>query len=133
MNSITAARRPRIVRLLGVLLSFLGTMNASSAPARPPPVRRVILFMIDGMHCQATDHVAMPALGRLIPQGTYVPESWMIMPHHPTVGDYGRLHTTSFPNPVLMAGTMFLRPEIRYIQEAVNATGRTAFFVNSLA
>ena len=89
--------------------------------------------MIDGLHAQALEHVAMPVLSSLIPQGTYVPESWMIMPHHPTVGEYGRLHTTSFPNPVLMAGTVFLRSDSRFIQEVVNPTGRTAFFVNSLA
>ena len=134
MNSTPVARPRRIFRLLWVFLSFLAAMNPSPAQeASRPPVRRVILFMVDGLHCQALDHVALPVLRSLIPQGTYVPESWMIMPHHPTVGDYGRLHTTSFPNPVLMAGTVFLRLDNRFIQEAINPAGRTAFFVNSLA
>lgn len=133
MNASTVAMRRRIFRLLGVVIASVVTMPSSSAQTTPPPVRRVILFMIDGLHCQAPDHVAMPVFSSLIPQGTYAPESWMIMPHHPTVGEYGRLHTTSFPNPVLMAGTIFLRPDNRFIQEAINPAGRTAFFVNSLA
>lgn len=133
MNASNNRTHRRLRRLLLVPISFLGIMNLSAAQPSHPAVRRVILFMIDGLHCQALDHVAMPVLGGLIPQGAYVPESWMIMPHHPTVGEYGRLHTTSFPNPVLMEGTVFLRPDCRFIQEAINPTGRTGFFVNSLA
>jgi hypothetical protein len=131
--SVSVAMHRRILQLLLVALSSLVAMSPCFAQTNPPPVRRVILFMIDGLHCKAPDHVAMPVLSGLIPLGTYVPESWMIMPHHPTVGEYGRLHTTSFPNPVLMAGTVFLRSDNRFIQEAINPTGRTAFFVNSLA
>jgi hypothetical protein len=133
MNLSTIAMRRRMSRLLLVVIASLATMSLSSAQTRRPPVRRVVLFMVDGLHWQASAHVAMPVLGGLIPEGTYAPESWMIMPHHPTVGEYGRLHTTSFPNPVLMTGTIFLRPENRFIQEAINPSGRTAFFVNSLA
>jgi hypothetical protein len=57
----------------------------------------------------------------------------MIMSHHPTVGEYGRQHTTSFSNPVLMSGNLFVHGESRFVQEVINPLGRTAFFVNSLA
>lgn len=132
MNASNDTGHQRIRRLVWVLLSFLGIMNSSFAQIRPP-AQRVILFMIDGLHCKALDHVAMPVFNSLIPQGTYAPESWMVLPHHPTVGEYGRLHTTSFPNPVLMEGTVFVRPDCRFVQEAVNPVGRTGFFVNSSA
>ncbi|HVU26297.1 MAG TPA: sulfatase-like hydrolase/transferase [Verrucomicrobiae bacterium] len=106
-------------------------MNLEPSSRRATAPKRVILFMIDGLHVKSPDCVEMPALRRLIPQGTYAPNSWMIMPHHPTVGEYGRLHTTSFPNPVLMSGNVFLRADSCFIQEVSSAIGKTAFLVNS--
>lgn len=95
--------------------------------------KRVILFLIDGLHFKALGHLEMPVFRGLIPQGTYAPESWMILPHHPTVGSYSQFHTTSYPNPVLMSGNLFLSADNRFVQEAVNQVGRSGFFVNARA
>jgi arylsulfatase A-like enzyme len=57
----------------------------------------------------------------------------MILPHHPTVGEYGQLHSSSFPNPVLQAGTLFLGPQTRMLQEQFAAGDNSLFIANTKA
>ena len=80
---------------------------------------RVVLFMIDGLHWQAPEILNMPVLNALIKQGTYVQKSYMIIPHHPTIGDYSKFNSCSFPNPVLHEGTIFIKPENKFLQEVI--------------
>jgi len=95
-------------------------------------LNRAIVFLIDGLHWQAPEKLHMPVLNKLIGQGTYINKSWMIVPHHPTVGDYGKLHTSSFPNPVLQEGNLFINPKNRMLQEMFGEKP-TAFITNTLA
>lgn len=108
------------------LISFLG-MVVSTFAQTP---RRVILFMIDGLHHEAPRKLNMPVLNSLRTEGTFIARSYMIVPHHPTIGEYSRYNSCSFPNPMLHAGSVFVRPENRYIQE-VFAGQQTAFVVNT--
>lgn len=94
---------------------------------------RVIVFLIDGLHWKAPEKLNMPVLNGLISQGTYINQSYMIAPHHPTVGEYGRIHTSSFPNPVLQEGTLFIKSGNKMLQEAFPATDVTAFVTNTRA
>ena len=89
--------------------------------------------MIDGMHWQAPEKLNMPVLNSLIKEGTYVRKSCMIIPHHPTVGDYSLSNSCSFPNPMLHEGTIFLSPENKMIQEMISPKHQTAFVVNTTA
>jgi membrane-anchored protein YejM (alkaline phosphatase superfamily) len=57
----------------------------------------------------------------------------MIIPHHPTVGDYSKFNSCSFPNPMLHEGTIFLKPENKMIQEMISPKYQTAFVVNTTA
>ncbi|MDJ0591686.1 MAG: hypothetical protein QNJ72_17100 [Pleurocapsa sp. MO_226.B13] len=41
----------------------------------------------------------------------------MTFPWHPTTGAYGEMHTTSLPNPITMAGNLFLRPNQKMLQD----------------
>lgn len=107
------------------------SVNLSSLWAKD--AERVILFMIDGLHWQAPMKLNMPTLNTLIKEGTYVRKSYMIIPHHPTVGDYSQYNSCSFPNPMLHEGTIFLRPENRMIQEMISPQYQTAFVVNTTA
>ncbi|HQB28336.1 MAG TPA: hypothetical protein PLO29_05250, partial [Paludibacter sp.] len=94
---------------------------------------KVILFMIDGMHYEAPQKLNMPVLNSLIKEGTYVQKSYMIIPHHPTVGDYSKFNSCSFPNPMLHEGTIFIRPGNKMIQEMISPKHQTAFVVNTTA
>lgn len=94
---------------------------------------RVIVFCIDGMHWKAPGKLNMPVFNQLITEGTYIPRSYMIIPHHPTVGEYGQLHSSSFPNPVLQEGTLFIKPENKMLQEIFPPWENTAFIANTKA
>ncbi|WP_298652629.1 sulfatase-like hydrolase/transferase [uncultured Proteiniphilum sp.] len=95
--------------------------------------KRVILFGIDGLHWEAPQRLKMPAFNNLIKQGTYIKQSYVIIPHHPTVGDYSKFNSCSFPNPVLHEGTLFLSAENKMIQELFSPQQQTAFVVNTTA
>ena len=112
-------------------LLYILSVNISTLPAKEP--ERVILFMIDGMHWQAPEKLNMPVLNSLIKEGTYVRKSCMIIPHHPTVGDYSLSNSCSFPNPMLHEGTIFLSPENKMVQEMISPKHQTAFVVNTTA
>lgn len=94
---------------------------------------RVIVLFIDGLHWKAPSLLEMPNFNSLVQSGTYIAKSYMIIPHHPTIGEYGRLHTTSFPNPVLQEGTLFIRPENRMLQEVFGTEEITGFIANTTA
>ncbi len=105
-----------------------------SAPfLRAQQVESVILLTIDGLHWQTPQRTDMPNFNALIKEGTYVEKSYLLTPHHPTIGDYSKYNSCSFPNPVLHSGSVFLRPKSKYIQELIPPSRKTAFTVNSTA
>ncbi|MDD4427815.1 MAG: sulfatase-like hydrolase/transferase [Paludibacter sp.] len=118
----------RVFILLATIIFSVGTISLS---AKKP--LNVVLFMIDGMHWEAPQKLNMPVLNSLIQEGTYIQKSYMIIPHHPTVGDYSKFNSCSFPNPMLHEGTIFIRPQNKMIQEMISPKFQTAFVVNTTA
>jgi len=116
-----------IIKVKLLVLMFFGSFLNSSAQE----VERVVLFMIDGLHWQAPEKMNMPNFNKLINEGTYVQKSYVIIPHHPTVGDYSKFNSCSFPNPMLHSGTVFIKPENKLIQEMISPKRQTAFVVNT--
>ncbi|QRK13233.1 sulfatase-like hydrolase/transferase [Archangium violaceum] len=99
------------------------------APAR---ARRTILFQFDGLHYQAPEKLQLENVLALAAEGTRVEEAVVIIPWHPTTGEYGRHHLTSLPNPVTMSGTVLLTESPKMIQQSFG--GRfTAHIANSRA
>jgi hypothetical protein len=116
-----------------LIFNGLFLLFSFSVFAQQTATKRVILFMIDGMHWQAPEKLNMPVLNSLIKEGTYIQKSYMIIPHHPTIGDYSKFNSCSFPNPMLHAGSVFVNPENKYLQERLSPQSQTAFVVNSTA
>lgn len=116
----------KIIIVLMVVVTIAADMIAADTT-------RVILFTIDGLHWRAPEKLRMPLFNALKEEGTYIRKSYMIIPHHPTVGDYSKYNSCSFPNPVLHQGTLFISPENRMLQETVSAHHQTAFVVNTPA
>jgi len=114
-----------------ILFLAITHLNLLSQTAKEPPL--VILYMIDGLHWEAPEKLDMPILNSLIKEGTYIQKSYVIIPHHPTIGDYSMHNSCSFPNPMLHQGTIFIKPENKMIQEAVSTEYKTAFVVNTTA
>jgi len=94
---------------------------------------RVILFMIDGLHWEAPSKTDMPNFNALINNGVYIEKSYVIIPHHPTIGEYSNFNSCSFPNPMLHSGTVFIKPENKMIQEMISPKRTSAFVVNTAA
>ena len=115
-----------------VLYLMLANMTVFYVKSQTP-ARRVILFMIDGLHWEAPQKINMQAFNRLAKEGTYIRKSYMIIPHHPTIGDYSKHNSCSFPNPVLHQGTIFLSSQNKMIQELFSPAQQTAFVVNTVA
>lgn len=114
--------------LLSILLMFSICM---ASVAQQTQVKRVILFIIDGISIEAPGRLNMPVFNGLIKKGTYIPESYVIVPHHPTVGAYSEYNTCSFPNPLIQQGTLFLSPKNKMIQE-IFPEKQTAMIVNAI-
>ncbi|MFA7043132.1 MAG: sulfatase-like hydrolase/transferase [Bacteroidales bacterium] len=114
--------------IIGVMMYY-----PSQAFAQTSKIERVIVFMIDGMHWQAPERLKMPVLNTLIQEGTYIKKSYVIMPHHPTIGDYSTFNSCSFPNPMFHEGTIFIKPENKFLQEKISPKFQTAFVVNTSA
>ncbi len=92
-----------------------------------------MLFIIDGLHWQAPDRLGLTEIQRLTREGVSVERAYCVFPAHPTTGAYGRMHTTSIPNPCLLAGSLFLRPGHRMLQECFFPGEPTAHGTNLTA
>ncbi len=125
--------KPAAMEKIIYLLFCLNMALINPLAAQRGKPERVIVFMIDGLHWKVPAKLKMPVLNRLIKQGTYIEKSHMILPHHPTTGDYGRMHTSSFPNPVLQAGTIFIHADNKMLQDAFSPPDATAFITNTIA
>lgn len=127
MSSILFALSRRLMLL--AVATFVGQLTL----AAPPKIERAIVFLIDGLHWEAPERLAMPNFNALAKQGIYCQKSYMIAPHHPTVGEYGAMHTSSFPNPVLQSGTLFVRADNKFLQEMFPPEQFTTFVANTPA
>lgn len=93
--------------------------------ARPA---RVVLVIVDGLHMDAPERLELDTFAELAAGGTRVRKVVGIVPYHPTYGEYASIHTSSYPNPMMMAGTIFLRANQPMLQHSFDIS---AFVANS--
>ena len=110
--------------------SFVTATETATTSAR---VERAVLFYFDGLHPDAIERLNLPNLKRLQAEGTTVERAIMTFPWHPTTGGYGKMHTTSLPNPITMAGNLFLRPNQKMLQDMFPRDVDTAIATGSKA
>ena len=53
----------------------------------------------------------MPNLKALMARGAYFRESYSVVPQHPHSGEWAANYDSSIPNPILVSGTIFLKPD----------------------
>ncbi len=121
------------MRCLSFRFTVLALVAASSTALAAERPARAILFLIDGVHWQAPQRLNLTNMQALAKQGCYFKRAYCLAPDHPTTGAYGKVHTTSVPNPTLQSGTLFIRPDSRMIQECFWPEQLTAHVVNILA
>ena len=115
----------------GSALLALGMFPA--AQTRP---EHVILWVVDGISDKAPDRVDLPNLKALAAQGVYYRQTYTVQTADPShvPGQWSTYHTSSIPNPVLLAGTAMLRPGDRhYVQESFFPLKITAHVVNEIS
>jgi len=93
--------------------------------------KHAVLYIIDGLSYKTWAHVRLPVLETLISQGVFVEKNYLPTSAHPTEGAYARLHTCSIPNPILMAGTVFITEETEYLPQVFFPEETTAFVANT--
>jgi hypothetical protein len=92
-----------------------------------------VLFIIDGLSYKVWDKMELPVLEAMIKNGALVEKNYLPPAAHPHTGKYAELHTCSIPNPILMAGTVFITKETEYLPQCFFPNKTTAFVANTLA
>jgi len=113
-----------------VLVLFSAVSQAQAVAEKP---ERAVILIIDGLHWQAPERLGLRNFKELAAQGTSFRQVYCIAPYHPTTGAWASVHTCSIPNPVLAAGTLFLKPDHLMIQHVFYPDQKTAHVVNSLS
>jgi hypothetical protein len=90
-----------------------------------------ILYIIDGLSYKVWNRVELPILEKMVQTGTLVEKDYLPPSAHPTHGPYAELHTCSIPNPVMMAGTIFITKETEYLPQKFFPEKTTAFVANT--
>jgi len=108
----------RLPRALIGLLAGVATGLLAAAPDRLAAERpkRAILFVIDGLHWQAPEKLRLENLQALARQGASFKQAWLVPPAHPQSGAWAEIHNSSIPNPVMLAGTVFIQKRHRMVQ-----------------
>jgi hypothetical protein len=112
-------------------LCVMSLMFFIPAGAQTQQVKRVVLFVIDGINVEAPQRLKMPVFNELAKKGTYVREQYVLIPNHPTVGTWRQFSTCSFPNPLMQYGTLFFDSKKKMIQELF-PDKQTAMVVNAI-
>lgn len=91
-----------------------------------------VLFVVDGLSYKVWDRLDLPVLKKMISGGALVEKNYLPPAAHPHTGAYAELQSCSIPNPIMMAGTVFIDRETGYLQESFRDV-TTAFVANSTA
>ena len=108
--------------------SYAGDPLQATFSSKP---KYAVLYIIDGLSYKAWERVSLPVLETLISQGALVEKNYLPTSAHPTEGAYAELHTCSIPNPILMAGTVFITKETLYLPQVFFPKEITAFVANT--
>src|SRR5688572_25666845 len=90
---------------------FLSVSLPAAAQTQAPRPQHTILLVIDGLSYLAPERVDMPNLKALMARGAYFRESYSVVPQHPHSGEWAENYDSSIPNPILVSGTIFLKPK----------------------
>jgi hypothetical protein len=123
--------------VLAVGMSALCLVRPAQAAADPFSIQfaakpeHVILYIIDGLSFKTWARTDLPILKKMIDSGALVEKSYLPPSEHPVQGPYAEMHSCSIPNPVMMAGTLFLTKETEYFPQGLFPKRTTAFVANT--
>jgi hypothetical protein len=118
------------------ILAGFALLALGISPAAGQAPEHAILWVVDGISDKAPDRVDLPNFKALAAQGVYYRQNYTVETADPShvPGQWSTYHTSSIPNPVLLAGTAMLRPgDQHYVQESFFPLKVTAHVVNEIA
>lgn len=116
-------------------LRFVCAFTAMVLTAAAQP-EHAILWVVDGISFKAPEQMNLPNLRSLMASGVYYRTAYTVLTADPSSqpGEWSKYHTSSIPNPVLLAGTEFLLPGTqRYVQESFFPKKITAHSTNEVS
>jgi hypothetical protein len=116
----------RIKLLLVFCVVFVFVISGCGGGVVP---ERTIIFEMDGLHVNGIERIGLTNLEKLKERGCYYTEVYLPLAAHPK-DPKSYPHTCSVGNPVMMAGTVLIRPDDEMIQDSFGRK-MTAFVVNS--
>ena len=92
------------LKALGCAAVLAMTLIVAAAQTAP---EHVILWVVDGISDKAPERVDLPNFKSLAAAGVYYRQNYTIQTADPShvPGQWSTYHTSSIPNPVLLAGT----------------------------
>jgi hypothetical protein len=120
------------------VLAVLALLGAAGLEAGLPRAKfaakpaHAVLVVIDGLSYKTWDKVDLPVLDGMISSGALVKQVFLPPAAHPHEGPYAKIHTCSIPNPILMAGTIFIDEGTVYFNEQFFPNRTAAFAVNAI-
>ena len=120
-----------VLALFSVRAAAAAIAPAFSASPEGKP-EHVLLVILDGLSFKAWEKADIPALRRLRERGSVVEQVFLPPAAHPRVGPYARIHTCSIPNPIMMAGTIFIDEKTEYVASRLYPGRITAFVADAL-
>ena len=126
-------RFPFVSRHLCVAAAAMVTL-VTAATAAPPEL--AIIWVVDGISSRAPERAQLKNLQALIAEGVYYRENYTVQTADPSgqPGPWADFHTSSIPNPVLLAGTAMLVPgKQQYVQQSFFPLKITAHAVNEIS
>ena len=115
-----------------LLASAALAANALAAEPESRPAR-AILFIIDGLHWQAPERLGLENFLAVAKSGARADKMETIVAYHPKTSEYAAMHNGSIPNPVMLAGTVFIRPKQQLIQDVFASDEPAAHVTNCRA
>ena len=113
-------------------LLSLGVMAPKARAQAPAQAEHAILVVIDGFSYLAPERIDMPNLRAIMALGAYFRESYSVPPQHPHSGEWAEAFDSSVPNPILVSGTVFLKPGQKFVQSSFFPLKFTAHIANEL-
>src|SRR5579862_1324930 len=101
-------------------------LHSAMAPSGNVKPEHATIFIIDGLSYKAVERLDLKHLKALIAAGTYYEKSYNILPADPQEGEWIQYHSSSIPNPVILAGTVMLRTDQQYVQHSFYPERMTA-------
>jgi hypothetical protein len=125
-------------RLLLFFMTLASVLPLSVATQQQTPARPelAIIWVVDGISYQAPERLQLKNLQSLMAQGVYYRQNYTVQTADPSgvPGPWADYHTSSIPNPVLLAGTAMLLPgKQHYVQESFFPLKITAHAVNEIS